>query len=401
MLPALLLVCPAAPLPGQVLTAGTGPDGRVRVHTSDLAIFLAGEERKDLPCSVSPNRPVLGFDLRFHAGYEVAVPLRELAGNEDVLSILFRVLPREEAAEPVYFSQRVRVPAIEEDARGDAYLHGSFDIGEGGYDVEWLMRDRSGRICASFWDIEARLGGRDREIGLEIRAGEVRPSEAEQFREEPPVLRASDGVPLKVKMLVNFAPQNVHSATLQPHDTSALVAILRTISREPRIGKFSLVAFNLQEQRILYRQDEVDRIDFRALGESLDTMELGTIDLERLSDKHGETAFLTELIRQEAPDAGGTDALILAGPKAMLSRELPDEELRDLVGPGYPVFYMNYNLFPSQVPWRDTIGAAVRVLKGREFTISRPRDLWFAVSEMVSQIVRTKEGRRPDAASSD
>ena len=105
--------------------------------------------------------------------------------------------------------------------------------------------------------------------------------------------------PLNVKVLVNFAPQNSRSATLQPLDTSALTAILRNISREPRIGKFTVVAFNLQEHRVVYRQDNAEKIDFPALGEALDSISPGTIDLNRLSQKHGETEFLTKLIQEE------------------------------------------------------------------------------------------------------
>jgi len=74
---------------------------------------------------------------------------------------------------------------------------------------------------------------------------------------------------------VNFAPQNSLSASLQPLDTSALVSILRSIFREPRIGKFSIIAFNMQEQRVVYRQDGADRIDFPALGEALTSLNLG------------------------------------------------------------------------------------------------------------------------------
>ena len=92
----------------------------------------------------------------------------------------------------------------------------------------------------------------------------------------------ADEPPLNVKVLVNFAPQNSRSATLQPLDTSALTAILRNISRDPRIGKFTIVAFNLQEHRVVYRQDNAEKIDFPALGEALDSISPGTVDLKRL-----------------------------------------------------------------------------------------------------------------------
>jgi hypothetical protein len=201
-------------------------------------------------------------------------------------------------------------------------------------------------------------------------------------------------------VLINFAPQRAHSATLQPLDTSALVSILRTISRDPRIGKFSVVAFNLSEQRVVYRQDNADRIDFPGIGQSLESLKLGTIDLKRLSQKHGETEFLADLIQRELKDENHPDALIFAGPKALLDSNVPKESLQDIGDVEYPVFYMNYNLQPQATPWRDAISHAVRFFKGYEYTISRPRDLWNAVTEMVSRIVKSKHGRLASAASS-
>jgi hypothetical protein len=53
-------------------------------------------------------------------------------------------------------------------------------------------------------------------------------------------------------------------------------------------------------------------------------------------------------------------------------------------------FYMNYNLYPQDIPWRDSISHAVKYFKGTEYTISKPRDLWFATSEMVNRIARSK-----------
>ena len=43
----------------------------------------------------------------------------------------------------------------------------------------------------------------------------------------------------------------------------------------------------------------------------------------------------------------------------------------------------------ADVPWKDSISHAVKLFRGTEYTISRPRDLWFAVTEMVSRIVKS------------
>jgi hypothetical protein len=391
-----------APVHGQILIHGSGPHQRANIFNTDLAVLESGEQRKDLPCTVTPIKPTLGFDLKFHAGYQVTVPLKELAARENTLSIVFRVSSDSHRDEPVYFTQHLRVPPIEDDAKGDAFLQGAFDVGEGSYHIDWLMRDRTERICSSNWDSEATLGSKDRPMSLAIPAEAIQRADGEEFKEEPPVQRAPMEPPLNVKVLVNFAPQNSLSAALQPLDTTALVSILRTISRDPRIGKFSLVAFNMQEQKVIYRQDGASRIDFPALGTALNTLNLGTVDLKRLGDKHGDTDFLTSLVRKEMTPApqDHPDALVFAGPKILLDANPPEEALKDASDIDFPVFYMNYNLNPQAVPWKDAISHTVHFFRGYEYTISRPRDLWFAVSEMVSKIVKSRNGRSASSISS-
>ncbi|MDX2182042.1 MAG: acetyltransferase [Bryobacteraceae bacterium] len=389
---AAIAVC-AGTADAQSLMGGSGTGGAVRLFSNDRAVLEAGEPRKDLPCTVTHEKPVLGFDLKFHAGFDVMVPLRELSGQENLLTILFRVIPEAKPDDPLYFIQRVRVPTIEEDARGEAFLQGSFELGEGKYHVDWLVRDRAERVCSSYWDVEASLPAKDKQVAVSIPPNTVSAAEFEQFREEPPVERNPEEA-LSVKMLVNFAPQRARSAALQPVDVGALVSILRTISRDPRIGKFTLVAFNMQEQKVLFRQEDANKIDFPAIGKALANLKLGTVDLGKLAKKNGETEFLAELLRAELKCEGKPDALIFAGPKAMLDENVSQEALKEVGDVNYPLFYMNYNLFPQQVPWRDSISHAVKHFKGVEYTISRPRDLWYAVTEMIERVAKTRHTRQ-------
>ncbi len=385
-----------------MVLSGTGPAGTVNIFNTDLAVLESGETRKDLPCTVTPSKPTVGFDLRFHAGYEVSVPLKELTGGENMLNILFRVEPRDHPDQPIYFTQHIHVPVLEDDAKGDAYLQGTFDLGEGQYHIDWLMRDRSERVCSFSWDTDAALTAKDRPMSLAIAPEAILRTDAEQFKDEPPVQRDVNQTPLNVKVLVNFAPQNSLSATLQPLDTAALVSILRSIVRDPRIGKFSIVAFNMQEQRVVYRQEDVDRLDFPALGRALGSLNLGTVDLKKLGEKHGDTEFLTTLVRTEVVPAGKDhpDAVVFAGPKVLLDSNVPEETLKETGNIDFPVFYMNYNLYPQAVPWKDAISRTVHFFRGYEYTITKPRDLWVAVSEMVARIVKSRNGKQAASISS-
>ena len=145
--------------------------------------------------------------------------------------------------------------------------------------------------------------------------------------------------------------------------------------------------------RFIAKKKSEDKIDFPALGAAIHSIKLGTVDLKRLAQKHGDTEFLTDLIRKEMGTEDHPDALVFAGPKVMLDEAVPQETLKPLADVDYPVFYMNYALNPAAVPWKDSISRAIKVFKGTEYTISRPRDLWFAMSEMVGRIVKSKHGR--------
>jgi hypothetical protein len=385
----VVLTVTAALAQGQNLMQGLASRGSVKLLTSDAAVLETEETKKDLPCTVTQVKPILGFDLRFHTGYDIVLPLRELAGEGDLLTIVFKVTSNNATDSPSYFSQKYNVPTIDPDAKGDAYLQGSFDVGEGGYHVAWMMRDRVERVCASSWDVKAELPGKDQSIKLAIPANRVDVSEREFFKDEPPVTRLATDDQLNVKVLINFAPQRASAAAMQPVDTSALVSILRNISREPKIRKFSVVAFNMNDQRVVYRRENTDQIDFPELGKALATLKLGMVDYKKLTDKHSETEFLTKLIQDELGH-NTSDAVIFAGPKVMLDEAPPAETFREIAATSLPVFYMNYNLMPQQNPWRDSIGTLVKRMRGYEYTISRPRDLWNAWSDIMGRIVKVK-----------
>jgi hypothetical protein len=182
----LLLACTflltGSMLRAQDLIPGTERGGMVRLFTSDAATLESQETRKDLPCTVTPDKPQLGFDLKFHVGYEVTVGLKDLAGGGNQLTMIFRVTAEDKPDGPAYFSQHITVPPIGEDERGSAFLQGAFDVGEGKYHVDWLMRDRAERICSAHWDAEASLAPRDKQMALSIGAEAVAPTDHEPFR---------------------------------------------------------------------------------------------------------------------------------------------------------------------------------------------------------------------------
>jgi hypothetical protein len=361
--------------------------GTVRIVNTDLAVLESQEKRTDLQCEVSPFKPELAFDLRFHAGYRVTIPLKDLSGTGDQLRVLIRVTPIDQPESRVYLVDRFNVPPIEEDAKGEAQLPGGYTLGPGRYKVDWLMRDRAERVCSAHWEMEARQDADNRDLPLTMPPNTVAQRPQEPFSEQPPVQRADARHLLHVKVLVNFSPTNPRETTMKPWDTEAIVSILRSIAREPQIGRFSLVAFNMQEERIIYREDNVERIDFPALGESVSAIKLGTVDYRKWQDPQSGTRFLTSLLTEQlGPQQPEPDAIVITGPKLMLDKKVSLENLKEAGRVHCPIFYLNYNFNPRNNPWRDAIGSALKVYKGLEYTITLPRDLGNAMTDMMFRL---------------
>jgi hypothetical protein len=389
----LLTAMLGPPVVAQDLIRPNQPRERVILRPSDDAILQSNESRRDLPCSVSQRKPELGFDLRFHSGYEATIPLKQLVGTGEILTVVFRVYPQANS-QASYFVQHFRVPGIQDAAKGDAALRGEIDLGEGKYHVDWLMRDRSERICSSSWETEATLSPKDKRMPLSIDANEVDQTLPDSFVNDKAVdAKHGSNHALHLKLLVNFGSQDSSFPTFQRDDADVLVSIVKEIERDPHVARVSLVAFNIEETRVMYRQESAQRIDFPALGKALESMKPGTVNIQRLGHKHSETEFLKALIDKEMGPTNHPDAVIFAGPKVMLDADVPQDDLKRIGDIEFPVFYLNYNSNPQKIPWKDSISHVIRAFRGIEYTISRPQDVWFSTTEVINRIARSKQQR--------
>jgi hypothetical protein len=211
------------------------------------------------------------------------------------------------------------------------------------------------------------------------------------FGEQPPVGRAA-AEPLHVKILLNLSPLKPQQSILKPIDRAVLLSMLRSITREPGVRRLSLVAFNLREQRIIYHQEDGDRIDFAALDKAAQSPTAGTISYSLLTDPRSETHFVTKLLTDQlGAQTSSPDAIIIVGPKVTLEKKVPLDPLKEGGAAACPIFYLNYNPNPFEEPWRDTIGSALKAYKGAmAYDIVMPRDLGAAMRDMLSRI-----GKRP------
>jgi hypothetical protein len=267
-------------------------------------------------------------------------------------------------------------------------LTSEFELGFGRYRVDWMMRDNRGRVCSSHWNLEVRPGGET--LPLTLAPNMVSGQLERPFTLEPSAERDVTQ-PLRLKVLLNVSPSSPRESILRPEYAEVLLSILRAITREPRVSHVTLVAFNLISQKITYRQDAAERINFVELARSLQTTTAGTVSYGRLQDPLSETRFVTNLlIDQLSARTGSEDAIIIVGPKVTIEMKVPLESLREAGAPSCPIFYLNYNPDPIEQPFADAIGSALKAYKGiLTYNIVLPRDLGVAMKDILFRMSRS------------
>jgi hypothetical protein len=360
-------------------------DPGLQFFQTDIAALESDEFRDDLPCQVTPEKPTLRFDLRFHADYTVSIPVKNLAPSGEQLLVWLRITPIADQAHVVLMTYRLNVPAITEYAKGWGSFAGGFALGPGRYRVDWLMRDNQGRYCSSHWHADARLAGGERDLPIGLP-----PNAVAALEEEPRSGRATrvsgGGDALRVKILLNVAPADTRRALLDRRELDVLGSLLQNIGRETQFRSFTLVAFNIHTQNIIHRQDNVSRIDTRSLRAAIENSAAGTINYRSLLDSRSESKFIARVLTDElGAGMSQPDVVVVAGPKASVEGKVSLERLKELGEAAFPIFYFSYVADPVQNPFRDPIGAALKVYKTSfEYKIIRPRDMGVAISHLLS-----------------
>ncbi len=364
------------------------PGSRLRFQASDSAILSADDNRADLGCRVEPQRPQLGFDLKYTAGYVVHVPADAVSPSGERLRVLFRIRPLDdEKADPVYFRQSFDLAANVADGGGTAVFPGRYVLGPGRYKIDWLMRNLQGRVCSAHWRTRAPTPGYTGRLAAAATANLIAPFREDTFDEEPPVLRRS-GVEsgLHVSLLVNLAPLDRNRFKLNDYEIDSIMGMLRSLHREPSLGLFSLTAFNAYDRQIVYSTARQTRLDFVAIGKSIRTMPAGVVEVDALTDEEGDERFLAEVLNDAlGPDLGRRDALIVLGPKVDREARLQAGMIGLSAAPP-PLFQFAFNRNPRSYPWPGAIEDALRPHGLTQYSVTGPQDFSRALESLLSAV---------------
>lgn len=376
------LILPAILAAG--IVAGQSSD---QIPSAGDPAYIVENPNEPLKCDESHFRPRLDFHFRFFTGYTIDIPLKQIVAPQNVFEVVLDVRPLSDALQqPFLYRDYLRLGPVEKGLRGDVSLTGAFVVGEGEYQVAWHIKDRYGRGCSVAWTIEAKLPRRHHDIKLSMKPGEIDSAYTNLFGREVN-LRANQGPEYRVKVLASFdSPRRRRQAIMHIGDILPVLAALRALLRDLRFVQFSVLAYSVEDQVVLLRQDFEDGIDFPALGEAVEKLSPATVGFDQLG-KNKDRDFLADLIVGELEKTDDVDALIFLGADSLLFERIPKELLEGIGNRDYPVYFLK----TAWLPWSGATSDAVKKLKGKIYQFRTPKDLSEAIEKMAGDMQR-REG---------
>ena len=363
----------------------SSPGSSLLFHSNDQAILSGSTNRRDLDCRVEPLRPRLGFDLKYTAGYAVHLPADAVETEGDRLRVLFRIRPNK--GESVHFRQELTIAPKSSAGGGTATFPARYVLGPGRYKVDWMMRNRRGHVCSAHWETRAPAPGHAGRLAAAAVANLIAPYRMDLFAAEPPVVRTKGvGGGMHIAVLLNLAPQERKRFKLNDYELESVVGMLRALHREPEIGLFSLTAFSVIDRQIVYTSKRQTRLDFEALGEAIDSMSKGVIDIGDLADAEGESLFLADILNDATRSVEQPpDAVVILGPKVDREAQLREGMLKRAPEPP-PLFQFAFNPNPQSYPWPGAIELALQPHGLTVYDVTLPQEFSRSLEGMLAAI---------------
>ena len=335
---------------------------------------LAGEEM--MACSVDAIRPAISYSFKMQAGFVMSVPVRPYAGKSHVWAVLLRVTPDANESKPLYLGSNFRVPKMPA-SRDSLAFSGVFLVGEGDFTVDFVSVDDTSKVCRKTWHVKAKLNKDEQRM-----KGLLPPNTAQALYFAPK--RAADSTPAKnrVTILLHAAPAFPRSTQLRGRDRARLLGSLASLLEQLPDTAVRLVAFNLDQQREIYRTNTFNGDSFEKLAEALQQLDLGVVDIRTLNNRKGHIDMLSDLIDSETSSA--PDAVIFLGPTARNTGKVPAEKSSD--APRF--FYFQFKLMRERPGPPDAIESATKALGGKVISIHTPTEYARAIDQLEKYLAR-------------
>ena len=163
----------------------------------------------------------------------------------------------------------------------EVQVGGGYLLGEGAYNVRQVLLDETGRTCRRDWRVDARLSRGESKVRVALPPGTVSDLSLRGSRVPPPP--PDDARPIRLTILLHAAPTSPRRTHLRQNDILTLLASVSSVIERVPTTSVRLVAFNLDQQKELFRKDGFGMVDLPAVGEAMTRMELNLVDAKVLA----------------------------------------------------------------------------------------------------------------------
>ena len=367
-----LAICTAAPAQSIV-----NPN-RLRGIIAQLEGAQAGEQA--LRCDVSAIKPALNFSFRYQAGFMVAVPMNQYIGSGHGWRILTRITPEGGDRTPVYLVSRIPLPQVPK-TNVEVRVGGGYLLGEGIYNVRWMILDDSGRVCRKSWRVDVHLSRADRQVKVAMPPDTVWEIGLRGSRTLP--RETDDAAPRRLTIFLHAAPLVPRRTRLRPNDTVTLMSTVSSLLERVPARSVRLVLFNLDQQKELYRKENFLLQDMAQVSQAMTNIELGLVDFQVLQNKRGHVDLLTDLLNREIQAQPPSDVVLFLGPETRYFDRVPQASLEKPAGRVPQFYYFQIVPFLRQTATPpDTIKSAMSRLGGKTMLIHTPGEFAKAIERL-------------------
>ncbi|MGC2657979.1 MAG: hypothetical protein WA324_08370 [Bryobacteraceae bacterium] len=342
-----------------------------------------------LACEVAQARPFLDYTFRFVGGYFIDCPVRIFGGEADTIFTYVRVTP--ERGEPVTLRDRFEIPRMPDELRPRVNLKhvstnincsGGFGLGEGRYTVELILCDKNSRVLRKHWRIAVTRSHAEQTTALTMKPSTVGPLFVNRWNGK---VRSSEQGP-KLTVLLDATPIFQFAHKLHAKDTILLLDSLYSLLTEQPWSSVQLIAFNLDQQQEVFRDDHFSRLGWYALEDRLRELELGKVSYKVVSHPYGWSDLLAQLVNEQIRSPNPPDAAVFLGPNTRIHQK-PTSPLTPAKMGTPEFFYVEY--YP---PWDrgnempDAVAFVTRELNGQILKIHSPAELSQAIHKIDTQL---------------
>lgn len=371
---------------------------QLEVNPSDAAVVTKvldahSIEGEPLKCEIDPQHPILDFAFRYDVGYVVRCPVKEFEGKASTVLTFVRVTP--EGGTSKIFGEGYGLRELPSEMREHVDLKklkaefdfsGGFSAGEGRYVVDLLVADKeSGRACRKSWRVSVTRKHGEGKVPLTVPEHTAVPMVFYPWGRK---LQAA-GTGLRVTVLLDAAPIFPYAQKIRAWDRSFLLSTLSTVLDHLACESVRVIAFNLDQQREVFRDELHDAPGMIKLNQAMRDLELGAVSYQILQRHDGASELVARLTRTEQGDQNAADLVILLGPHTRYVEKVPPyvlEGLRKSDNDAPQFVYLEYMPFWMRgAEFADNLEQVTKALGGKSYRFYSPADLAESIRKITDQ----------------